>query len=154
MHNHKAARATPVSAGATLEQQLSLGGLFAEYAENPDAFQEQTRKTPTNDPIYPDRPGFKDEGTSAEAARRVSGYSPQMRRMVLAKLREFPAGLTADELATALNLSPFSARPRLSELKRLGEIEASGERRRNASGMSASVWRIASPPMWKHGRTA
>ena len=34
------------------------------------------------------------------------------------------------------------SRPRVAELKAMGKITATGERRRNESGMSASVWRV------------
>ena len=52
-----------------------------------------------------------------------------------------PGGLTADEIAADLGESVLSIRPRVSELHRLGMIEKTKVRRRNASGMSASVWR-------------
>jgi hypothetical protein len=43
-----------------------------------------------------------------------------------------------------LNLSVLSVRPRVSELKRTGKIKQTGARRKNESGMTATVWRIAS----------
>ena len=45
--------------------------------------------------------------------------------------------------AKLLQRSPLSVRPRLSELKAMAKIVATGERRRNESGMTATVWRAA-----------
>jgi hypothetical protein len=147
MSNHEAVRAATVSAVNDPQASFSFGRLNNAYlhTQNPDC---QQHKTPTTD-IYPERPGFKARGTSEEAAGKVAGYSEAMRKAVLNKLAEFPNGLTADELANALGISPFSARPRLSELKRLGEVVATGERRKNASGMTATVWKVAGTPPWQ-----
>jgi predicted ArsR family transcriptional regulator len=51
------------------------------------------------------------------------------------------AQFTADEAASELGESILAIRPRLSELVALGKIEDSGLRRKNASGMTATVWR-------------
>jgi hypothetical protein len=53
--------------------------------------------------------------------------------------------MTADEAASALDLPILSVRPRVAELHRLGELRATDERRRNASGISATVWCVADP---------
>ena len=53
-----------------------------------------------------------------------------------------PQGLTADEIASRLTQSVLSIRPRVSELKEMGEIEKNGLRRPNVSGMKAAAWRI------------
>jgi predicted ArsR family transcriptional regulator len=63
---------------------------------------------------------------------------------VLAQVAQYPGGATADEIAKDLNLSILSVRPRVSELHRSGEIEQTGGRRKNESGMTATVWRIVS----------
>lgn len=93
--------------------------------------------------VYPDAPGFKVAGPSKLAAEKVASTSTKLRAAVLEEFKQHPAGLTADEIATALNLSVLSVRPRVSELNRLGTIEQTGSRRRNDSGMTATVWRIA-----------
>jgi DNA-binding Lrp family transcriptional regulator len=67
----------------------------------------------------------------------------KMRAAVLAQFAQYPAGATADEIAKDLNLSVLSVRPRVSELKRLGKIKQTGARRKNESGMTATVWQIA-----------
>jgi hypothetical protein len=90
---------------------------------------------------YPNRPGFKSYGPSHEAAVHVAGNAARLRGEVLTELIRGGAG-TADEIATRMRRSPLSIRPRLSELKALGKISATGERRLNESGMSAAVWRV------------
>lgn len=90
---------------------------------------------------YPDAPGFKASGPSEQAAERMTLVAGTMRARVLDWLRQHPDGMTADELAHALNISPFTVRPRLSELRRNHLIEDTGERRTHDSGMTATVWR-------------
>jgi predicted ArsR family transcriptional regulator len=102
--------------------------------------------------VYPAAPGFKVAGPSKEAAEKVATTSTKRRAAVLEEFKRNPAGLTADEIATALNLSVLSVRPRVSELNRLGMIEQTGARRRNDSGMAATVWRIAPLPQFMHGK--
>lgn len=99
------------------------------------------------DVIYPDAPGFKVPGPSQEAAEAVKEPARVLREGVLRAFGAHPYGATADEIADALGRSILSVRPRVSELYRQGEIERTGERRRNDSGMSATVWRTrAAPP--------
>jgi hypothetical protein len=93
--------------------------------------------------IYPDAPGFKVSGPSEQAAEAIGGTVSKMRAAVLAQISTYPGGATADEVAKDINLSVLSVRPRVSELNRTGKIEQTGARRKNGSGMSATVWRIA-----------
>lgn len=83
--------------------------------------------------------GSKTGGTSAEAAKKI--HARRLQEKALSVLQRSPGGLTADEIAAALDLSILSIRPRISELKKQGRVEKTRVRRRNASGMSASVWR-------------
>lgn len=92
---------------------------------------------------YPAGPGYKVRGPSAEAARQIAGKIKRLQADVLAELRRWPAGRTADQIADGLQRSPLSIRPRVTELKALGKIVPTGERRRNESGMSASVWKVS-----------
>jgi hypothetical protein len=92
---------------------------------------------------YPQTPGYKAHGASHEAARQIACSISRLRAEVLAELDRWPGGRTADEIANSLRRSPLSVRPRLSELKTMGKIVASGERRRGESGMSMSVWKVA-----------
>ena len=99
---------------------------------------------------YPDGPGFKSAGPSQEAAERVASKAKVLRDQVLQTYRDrAPAGFTADEIARDLNVSILSVRPRVSELHRNGYLKGTGQRRRNESGMSATVWAL-----WPNGPPA
>ncbi len=91
--------------------------------------------------VYPDAAGFKSVGTSSDAATAVTDTAANLREQVLRVLINEP--LTADECAQRLDQTPFAIRPRLSELRALGKIEDSKERRKNSSGHSAIVWQAA-----------
>ncbi len=92
---------------------------------------------------YPETPGSKERTTSRDAAAAVAGGSSAGRDLVLQALTAAPAGLTADELAEAVGREVLYVRPRVSELRKLGLIQATKERRPNASGLTAKVWRVA-----------
>ena len=100
----------------------------------------------TRDRTYPDTPGFKSAGPSEDAATAIAPRAPRIRDAVLDVIASNPAGFPADEIAIALGLPVLTVRPRVSELRRLGEIRPTGNRRCNASGMTASTWRV-SPPL-------
>ena len=51
-----------------------------------------------------------------------------------------PNGLTAIETAAVTGFDRYSVQPRISELRRKGLVVASGKRRRNPSGKTATVW--------------
>ena len=89
---------------------------------------------------YPDSPGFKAPGTSEEAARSMRVSAKALRSRALVTLRDYPFGLTADQVAEKMCRSILSIRPRISELKREGKITDSGIRRKNDSGKNAVVW--------------
>jgi hypothetical protein len=96
--------------------------------------------------LYPDLRGFKIAGdASQETATAIASRVPRLRGIVLAAFHEAPAGLTADEAAEIVDLPVLSVRPRVAELHRLGGIRPTEDRRKNASGMSATVWRVADP---------
>lgn len=91
---------------------------------------------------YPKSPGYKEPTTSRDAARKFRSHATDLRAQVLTAIIEAPNGLTADEVAEQLQQSVLAIRPRVSELKEQGRIERiPGARRKNASGMSAAVWR-------------
>jgi predicted ArsR family transcriptional regulator len=92
--------------------------------------------------FYPWSAGAKVGGASSEAAEKQDAERlGRLREAALLRLRTSPGGLTADEIAAHLGESVLSIRPRVSELRKLGMIEKTKVRRRNASGMSATVWR-------------
>lgn len=90
---------------------------------------------------YPAQPGYKAPGPSREAAEAIRPTAATLRELCLRMLRRY-GDLTADEAAAFCNQSVLGIRPRFSELKEMGLIEKTGERRKNASGMSATVWRV------------
>ena len=91
---------------------------------------------------YPESPGYKTESpsTSKEAAAKEAGRAATLREQVWGRMSSMP--LTTDECAEDLQMSVLAIRPRFSELRKMGKIEPTGERRKNASGHSACVWRI------------
>lgn len=114
-----------------------IAGAFpmAFEPQSPDLFDW------TPPPAYPDHAGFKEKGgTSEEAALAIESKAATLRGQVL-RLLQSGQHLTADEIAQRLEEGILSIRPRVSELKKLGLIEKTGDRRPNASGMNAAVWR-------------
>lgn len=93
---------------------------------------------------YPHTAGSKvaNPETSVAAAPSV-GAAEALRQKCYAELKR--ESLTADEVAERISESILSVRPRISELRALGKIEPTRDRRKNASGHSACVWRIADP---------
>jgi hypothetical protein len=63
------------------------------------------------------------------------------RRDILALISD-TRPLTADEVASRLDLSILYVRPRVSELVARGDLIASGRCGRNASGKPAKKWRV------------
>lgn len=90
-------------------------------------------------PRYPQRAGFKEAGTSKDAADRIEakGRAQRLRDAVLGAFELGWTG-TADELAFRLGESILSIRPRVAELHKQGKLTATGLRR---DGMN--VWRKA-----------
>ncbi len=96
----------------------------------------------SNPQAYPMTPGWKSGGPSQDAARKIAPRAGSLRAKVLDfYVANYPATYTADEIAKALNISEFSARPRLTELKLLGWLAETPERRRNESGCLATAMR-------------
>jgi predicted ArsR family transcriptional regulator len=91
---------------------------------------------------YPSHPGWKAAGTSQEAAHAVAGHAKTVRtRAAEYFMQNHPKAFSADDIARALNESVLTVRPRVSELHRSGVIEPAQGRVKNASGMSAHLWR-------------
>lgn len=91
---------------------------------------------------YPQAPGYKENATSRIAAEEIAGDAAALRARVLVELQRAPS--TVHEMAARLDRSIFAVAPRFSELRKLGQIVASGERRVNpTSGKSAHVWKAS-----------
>lgn len=103
---------------------------------------------------YPDAPGFKAPGTSAEAAPDTKNAG-LLREQCLMMLQY--RDLTADECAKVLRKSILSIRPRFSELAARGDIwpvlvrdaltnQVVHLTRQNDSGKAATVWTTKRQP--------
>ena len=113
----------------------------------------ETRKTsenlfdwhdwPPSESSYPDSPGFKEFTTSRDAAIAIAAKAKTLRAKVLEFIAGEPDALTADQIAIRMQRSPFSIRPRISELSAAGLIERAEDRGKNEFGMSAARWRVA-----------
>lgn len=101
-----------------------------------DLFEFAKRAKPYGDK---QTPGYKEPTTSKDAADAMRAASAKLRVTVLKHLLRRPS--TVHEAAASLELTVVAVAPRFTELRRLGLIEPSGERRKNDSGKSAHVWR-------------
>lgn len=95
---------------------------------------------------YPRRAGYTEGTTSKGAAEAIeaSGKATTLRERVEAFFRRGHLA-TADEVAAALGVSPFSARPRVTELYSLGVIERTGHVNPSANGRPSHVYRLLHP---------
>ncbi len=91
---------------------------------------------------YPDVPGSKGpDGTSQDAADAIASKAPRLRRVAMLALDRLGEATTLEAVAIA-GVTREALQPRLSELRALGMVEATGKRRPNPSGKSASVLRL------------
>lgn len=91
--------------------------------------------------VYPYSPAPGQTDTSAEAASAIEHLTARVQRLVLAAIKSAGTnGLTAHELAVALKMERTTVQPRTSELRRLGRIKDSGQRRLNPNSKRAIVW--------------
>lgn len=89
---------------------------------------------------YPAIPGAKGVAeTSYDAAAAMEPAAKTLRMAALIALAR--DAMTADEVATKLGESILTIRPRMSELRTLGMIVDTGDRRLNSSGKRAVVWK-------------
>lgn len=87
--------------------------------------------------------------TSIEAMLAAMETAPTLRSRIWRIL--FDRGpQTPDEVAEFLGETVLAVRPRFTDLTKENKISDTGERRSNASGRKAIVWRANSPSLW-HG---
>ena len=89
---------------------------------------------------YRDHAGYRWTDTSIAAAKVVTPGMQRAHAAILAVLAIEP--LTADECAQRLGMDRLFCRPRCSELKAMGKIVDTGERRKNSSRCKACVLRL------------
>ncbi len=87
---------------------------------------------------YPHEAGWKQGGTSKDAALAIEPKAKTVRDRVLEMLTDH--AMTPDECADAMGESILTVRPRCSELFRRGLLIDTGIRRKNSSGRPAIVW--------------
>lgn len=91
--------------------------------------------------IYPNSPGHRGVDTSIEAAGAIARKLGRLQTLTHKAICSAGYnGATSHELCERLDMANTSIQPRISELRRMGRIKDSGQRRRNASGVSAIVW--------------
>jgi predicted ArsR family transcriptional regulator len=90
---------------------------------------------------YPEVPGARRRDTSQSAAEAIAPSVHRLRDLVLEQFRRHGA-MTADEVAAKTGIHFLTARPRVSELLKLGMLVPTNERRRSTGGgRPAIVWR-------------
>ena len=88
-------------------------------------------------------PGHQNNETSIEAAELIKAGADTIRAKVYDVIvNKGNFGATSDEVAELLALSPFTVRPRVTELYKQGKIERK-DKRQNASKRSAYVYVIS-----------
>lgn len=92
-----------------------------------------------NEGMYPQVPGYREAVTSKAAVADAEPSAENLRSIVLCALKMSPG--TVHEIAAFAHLSVPTIQPRFSELRKMGKIEPTGERRKNASDSKAHVWR-------------
>lgn len=82
---------------------------------------------------YPDRAGWKAPGTSQDAANAIEGSGRAARLRDACRRFYAQHEGTADDCAAWLKESPFSIRPRVSELLTKKELEKTGARKKGCA---------------------
>lgn len=102
-----------------------------------------TQDTPSRSAAHRPPPYRKNSppGTSDRAALMIAEHAPSLRERILATIRESgPKGLTDDEGEAMLGIIAQTYTPRRGELRQMGLIRDSGERRLTRAQRPAAVW--------------
>lgn len=92
--------------------------------------------------VYPVAAGSKgSDGTSQEAAEAIQPRLAHLRCRAIEALASLGSATVLEAIAAA-GTTRESLQPRFSELRKLGLVEATGERRPNPSGKMAAVLRL------------
>jgi len=106
-----------------------------------------------HDAIYPEAPGHRYVDTSMAAADLIAPHCNRLQRKVLHGFREVGlVGATVDEMCKHLGENRYTVQPRCTELKMMGLLVDSGQRRKNASGATARVLILAEILPAKEGK--
>lgn len=90
---------------------------------------------------YPTENNHRGIDTSIDAAAIAATKASLLRRLVITTLCGHPENLTVDQTCAITKRPRYSLQPRFTELRKLGLIRDTGERRFNVSGARAIVWR-------------
>ena len=91
---------------------------------------------------YPNQAGYQKQSTSKEAAEDINKKLPHLRDRVLQVIKnKGKYGATPEEVASLLNITILSVRPRFTELKWSDHIIVTGEKRKNEFNKNIIVWR-------------
>jgi|TARA_B110000444_G_C18828860_1_gene591948 hypothetical protein len=92
---------------------------------------------------YPHKAGHRNIDTSIEVAKKVNKTLKRISKIVLLELEKvYPKGLTGTEIANKCNRSILSIRPRTTELKALGLIIDTEDRRKNEWNNNEIVYKL------------
>jgi predicted ArsR family transcriptional regulator len=95
---------------------------------------------------YPDHPGYRRNSpeTSQEAADAIAPMARNHRDQILAVFKAaYPDSRSSEQIAEVIGISPYSVRPRVSELVAGGKVERTDDRVKNEGGRSVVLWRAA-----------
>ena len=90
---------------------------------------------------YPEVAGHQGGDTDKKAADEIesSGRAENLRRRAREIFESLPLGATADEVARLMEEDILSVRPRVTELKKQGDLVYEGERRTNENGKTVRI---------------
>lgn len=89
----------------------------------------------------PYAPGNK---ASRAAADKIAPKTPVIRQRVFDYIKQQQGrGATGSEIAAALNVLPYTAKPRCTELAEDGYIVDTGTTRENSRGNAETVWKVS-----------
>lgn len=91
---------------------------------------------------YPHVPGHRGVSSSIEAAEKIAPKVHTMRDRVYGIIKVCGQnGITVEELCQFMKMEPKHCQPRVSELRKLGKVVDSGDRRPSESGVRVIVWK-------------
>ena len=90
---------------------------------------------------YPESAGSYGLGGSDAAAEQITPKLPALQALVTGVIEDAgPRGATGDEIAARLGWDKYRVRPRTAELRKLGRIMDSRQRRPSETGIRSIVW--------------
>jgi len=92
-------------------------------------------------PAEPSAPHVAGSETSRQAAEGIEAHVGRLQELVLEYIKGCgPSGATDEQISLGLGLHTDTTRPRRVELRNLGLVRDSGQRRKTSSGRQATVW--------------